>query len=89
MKDIPSTKDAEKLRAMYKEAYGDSSYEYQNNMLDLLEFRLLNDAYNEKFGDYIGTMCNTRPVNELNEDIRRCLEKGVLYEDDIPEGAII
>ena len=30
-------------------------------MLNWLEFRLLNDAYAEKFGDFIGTMCNTPP----------------------------
>lgn len=89
MKNIPTTNEAEALRAMYKEVYGDTSYEYQKDMLYWLEFRLLNDAYTEKFGDCVGIMCNTRTMKELNADVRYCLESGVPYDDGIPEGAMI
>ena len=89
MKNIPTAREAEALRAMYREAYGNTSYEYQKDMLDWLEFRLLNDAYEEKFGDYVGNMCNTRPMEELNTYIRQCLESGVPYDDCVPEGAVI
>lgn len=89
MNNIPRASEAESLRAMYKEAYGESSYEYQEDMLDWLEFRLLNDAYEEKFGDCIGTMCNTWPMEELNEEIRQCLETGIPYKSGVPEGALI
>lgn len=47
IKNIPTVNEAEVLREMYKEAYGDTSYQYQKNMLDWLEFRLLNYAYEE------------------------------------------
>ena len=89
MKNIPTTEEAEALRAMYVETYGDSSYEYQEDMLEWLEFRLLNDEYAEKFGDCIGTMCNTRPMMELNADIRKCLKDGIPYDEGVPEGALI
>ena len=89
MKNIPTASEAEALRAMYRESYGDTSYEYQKDMLDWLEFRLLNDAYAERFGDRVGIMCNTRPMGELNADVRRCLENGIQYDDGIPEDAMI
>ena len=89
MKNIPSTNDAETLRAMYKEAYGDTSYVYQNDMLDWLEFCLLNDAYEEKFGDCVGNMCNTCPMEGLNAEIRQCLESGIPYDYDIPDDVMI
>ena len=89
IKNIPTVNEAAVLREMYKEAYGDTSYQYQKNMLDWLEFRLLNDAYEEKFGDCVSTMCNTHPMKELNADIRQCLESSLPYDDGVPEGAMI
>ena len=89
MKNIPTAREVEALRATYRDVYGDTSYQYQMNMLDWLEFRLLNDAYEEKFGDYVGNMCFARTMEELNTDIRRCLESGIPYDYGVPEGAII
>ena len=89
MKEIPSVKDAEALRAEYREAYGDSSYEYQEDMLEHMEFRLLNDEHEREFGDCVGTMCMTRDLSEVNAELRECLRSGKPYEDGIPEGALI
>ncbi len=89
MKNIPSMNEPEALRAAYKEAYGDDSDDYVNDQLDWLELRLLNDAYHEKFGDYVGTMCLSRSVSELSAEIRKSLETGKPYKPNIPKGAII
>ena len=89
MKDIPLVSEAEALRAKYREAYGDSSYEYQEDMLEHMEFRLLNDEYAKKFDDCVGTMCMTRDLSEVNEELRECLRSGKPYEDGVPEGALI
>lgn len=89
MKNIPTAKEPEKLKAAYKEAYGDSAYDYKNNNYDALELRLLNDAYYEQFGDYVGTMCISLSLAELNSAIRGCLENNTPYDDGVPEGALI
>ncbi len=89
MKHIPTAKEPEKLKAAYCKVYGDTDWEFQNNDYASLEFRLLNDAYHKKFGDYVGNMCLSCSLEELNDKIRRCLKDGVPYDDGVPEGALI
>ena len=89
MKYIPTAKEPDKLKAVYKEAYGDSAYDYQHDDFDALELRLLNDAYYEIFGDYVGTMCLSLSLAELNLEIRKSLESNTPYNDGVPYGALI
>ena len=89
MKYIPTTQEPEALRSAYKEAYGDNSDDFRNGRLDWLEFELLNDAYEEKFGDCIGNMTiSTSRLEEINAEIRQCIETNTPYDDGLPEGAL-
>ena len=89
MLNIPTMKEAEKLRAAYVAAYGTDNFAYAHDELGWMEYRLLNDAHYKMFGDYVGNMCSTQPFEKFNAEIRECLEKGIPYERDIPEGALI
>ena len=84
MVDIPTMKDADALRAAYKAVYG-----YDDLDLDYMEYRLLSNAHNEMFGDYVGNMCSTGSLEKLSAEIRACLENGIPYKRDIPADAII
>ena len=54
-----------------------------------MEYRLLSNAHNEMFGDYVGNMCSTGSLEQLSAKIRECLEKGTPYKRDIPADALI
>ena len=88
MRYIPTVQEPEALKAAYKAAYGDNSDDFKNERLDWLEFRLLDEAYQNAFGDCIGNMTIT-DLKTLNMDIRRCLETNTPYDDGLPEGAIV
>lgn len=87
MIEIPTANEPEELRRVYRERYGIDREEYQRDMLDWLEFELLNEEYEKQFGDCIGTM--TVSVNaELNAEIRECMRLNRAYYDGVPEDAI-
>lgn len=86
---IPTAAEPEKLKSVYKANYGESSYDYQNNLYDWLEYRLLNDAHRKKFGNIVGNMCLACTLAELNVKIRKSLESGVPYNDGVPKGNLI
>ena len=88
MQYIPTTNEPEELKRLYREQYGDTAWEYQNNVYDLLEFRLLNDVYEQKFGDCIGTM-GVYDFAALNLEIRESLKTGIPYDSGVPDDAII
>ena len=87
MKEIPTLNEPEKLRQAYKERYGEAREEYQKDMLEWMEFELLNEEYKKRFGDCIGTMM-VSVCSEINQKIRKSLETGKPYEYEAPEGAI-
>ena len=90
MKYIPTAQEPEKLRAVYKEQYGDTSDDFKHDRLDWLELRLLNDEYQKVFGTYVGTMCvSSRFFKELNSKIRDCIKSGVPYDNGLPDDVII
>lgn len=87
MKEIPSVNNPEELRRVYREQFGTDREEYQKDMLEYMEFELLNEAYSEQFGDCIGTMMVS--INtELNADIRDCLRTNRPYDYGAPEDAL-
>ncbi len=87
MKKIPSANEPDELRRVYRERYGSDRKEYQKDMLQWMEFELLNEEYEKRFGDRIGTMMVS--VNdELNAEIRECLWTGKPYDYGVPEDAI-
>lgn len=87
MIEIPTAGSPDELRRVYREKYGADREEYQKDMLQWMEFELLNEEYEKQFGDRIGTMMVS--VNdELNAEIRECLRTGKLYDYGVPEDAI-
>lgn len=88
IEEIPTAETPEELRRIYRERYGTDREEYQKNILQWMEFELLNEEYNQRFGDYIGTMM-VSVSDELNAEIRECLQTGKPYDYGVPEGAII
>ena len=48
---IPTVNERDELKEAYKEAYGEADWEYLKEDYDMMEFRLLNDAYKEKFNN--------------------------------------
>ncbi len=87
MKKIPTANEPDELRRVYRERYGLDREEYQKDMLQWMEFELLNEEYKQRFGDCIGTMMVS--VNEeLNAEIRECLRTGKPYDYGVPEDAI-
>ena len=87
MREIPTANEPEELRRVYRERYGIEREEYQRDMLQLMEFELLNEEYEKQFGDIIGTMMVS--VNaELNAEIRECLRKNKPYDYGVPDDAI-
>ena len=87
MKKIPRADEPDELRRVYREKYGTDREEYQKDMLQWMEFELLNEEYKQHFGDCIGTMMVS--VNEaLNAEIRECLRTGKPYDYGVPEDAI-
>ena len=74
---IPTARERNELKEAYKEAYGEADWEYQKEDYDMMEFRLLNDAYKEKFnndgfempqGDFRYYDLNQELRKRLNED---------------------
>lgn len=87
MKEIPSVSNPDELRRVYAERYGSDREEYQRDMLQYMEFELLNDEYEKQFGDCIGTMM-VYVNDELNAKIRECLRTNSPYDYNVPEGAL-
>ena len=74
---IPTARERNELKEAYKEAYGEADWEYLKEDYDMMEFRLLNDAYKEKFknnglelpqGDFRYYDLNQELRKRLNED---------------------
>ena len=87
MIEISTAGSSDELRRVYREKYGADREEYQKDMLQWMEFELLNEEYEKQFGDRIGTMMVS--VNdELNAEIRECLRTGKPYDYGVPEDAI-
>lgn len=87
MIEIPTAGSPDELRRVYREKYGADREEYQKDMLQWMEFELLNEEYEKQFGDRIGTMMVS--VNdELNAEIRECLRTGKPYDYGVSEDAI-
>ena len=81
MEYIPTANEPKELKQAYKEAYGDTAYDYQHDNYDVLEFRLLNDAYQEKFkNEGVSLFAAGFFLPEVNIKIRACLETGIPYE---------
>lgn len=87
MKEIPSASNPDELRRVYSERYGSDREEYQKDMLQYMEFELLNDEYEKQFGDCIGTMM-VYVNDKLNADIRECLRTNRPYDYNVPEDAL-
>ena len=87
MKEIPTADNPDELRRVYRERYGENREEYQRDMLQQMEFELLNEAYEKQFGDCIGTMM-VSVSDELNAEIRKCLRTNKPYDYGVPDNAI-
>lgn len=87
MREIPTENEPEELRRVYRERFGEDREEYRKDMLQWMEFELLNEEYQERFGDCIGTMM-VSVDSQLNEEIRICLRAGKSYDYGVPKGAI-
>ena len=87
MREIPTANEPKELRRVYRERYGIEREEYKRDMLQLMEFELLNEEYEKQFGDIIGTMMVS--VNaEMNAEIRECLRLNKPYDYGVPDDAI-
>ena len=87
MIEIPTANEPERLRQAYRERYGGDREQYRKDMFQWMEFDLLNEEYEKRFGDCIGTMQVS--VNaELNEEIRECLRTGKPYDYGVPDDAL-
>ena len=89
MRAIPTVNEPEELKRVYYERFGGGKKEHRKEMLQMMEFELLNEEYKAQFGERIATMMV--PVDEqLNEEIRECLKTGKPYDyyDGVPKDAI-
>lgn len=85
--EIPPANEPERLKQAYLKRFGAEREEYQKNMLQWMEFELLNEEYEKQFGDIIGTM-QVSICAELNEEIRECLRTGKPYDYGVPADAL-
>ena len=89
MRSIPTENDPDELRLVYRETFGDGREVDRKDMLQWMEFELLNEEYQKRFGERIATMM-VSVDSRLNEDIRECLRTGKSYDYyfDVPKDAI-
>lgn len=91
MRHIPTANEPEELKKVYKAEYGDTAYEYVHDHYEFLEYRLLNDAYQERFsGDGFPLfMFNHMSIRELNSVIRGCVDTDTPFKQpDYPKGVL-
>ena len=88
MRKIPTANEPEELRRVFRERYGEDREQYRKDMLQWMEFDLLNEEYEKQFGDFIGTM-QVSVSAELNEEIRECIRAGKPYDyHGVPKDAL-
>jgi len=82
MENIPTINEPEELKLAYKKmlnSWGVKNFEYDT--LEAMEFKLLNEAYDKKFGEKISLFAiKNEPVSKIHKKIRQCLETNKPYE---------
>lgn len=86
MKNIPTQKELDALQYAYREALGKN---VPNDTPAAMEFKLLQMAYADRFGEGISLFEVGIPHDEVNDMMRHCLDTGIPYEyPELPEGCL-